>query len=148
VTDVSTAELLGHTQATLGRVEALHGRHADLLERLAEPAQLVTLSLTPQTPSKTDAGSIEKPSLSLGVLNPNAVTVVVGIGGGTASFAAEGVPVGPNQLLVLPVTVAQLEIAADPTELSALGATPAAQTAIVFVFRYRQVQPAFLGVGV
>jgi hypothetical protein len=147
-TSDATVEILGHTQATLGRVERLHERHGELLERLAEPAQIITLTLTPATPTKFDAGSIERPSLSLGVLNPNSVTVVLGIGGGTASIAAEGIAVGPNQLLVLPVAVAQLEIAAAPADLTAMGATPADQTALVFVFRYRQVQPAFLGVGV
>jgi hypothetical protein len=141
-------ELLGHTQSTMADVRRLHERHAELLERCLQPARMSAHTLTPGDPTDLDQGSMEEPSLSLGVLNPNGCTVYLGLSGGTASLAAEGVPVGPNQFLVLPVAVAQLEIGADPADLAALGATTATQTALVFVFRFRQVQPAFLGVGV
>jgi hypothetical protein len=141
----ATIEILGHTQATLGRVEQLHERHAELLERCLQPARMSSHTLTPADPVDLDPGSVDEPSLSLGVLNPNGCTIYLGLSGGTASQAAEGVPVGPNQLVVLPVAVAQLELGADPADLTALGGD---QTALVFVFRFRQVQPAFIGVGV
>jgi hypothetical protein len=141
----ATIEILSHTQATLGRVEQLHERHSELLDRCLQPARMSTHTLTPSDPGDLDPGSIDEPSLSLGVLNPNGCTIYLGLSGGTASLAAEGVPVGPNQLVVLPVAVAQLELAADPADLTALGGD---QTALVFVFRFRQVQPAFIGVGV
>jgi hypothetical protein len=136
--DEATVELLGHQQAVLGDVRAMH---RELLERASvelEPAQLKTVLLTAAAPIAEDLHNTEKPSLSLGILNPNALAVAVGLSGGSATLAARAVIVPANSLLVLPVAVAQLEIGADPVALGA-------GTAVVFLLRFPTVQPAFLG---
>lgn len=136
----TTLELLGHQQAILSDVRQLHSELVELWERAHTPATLSTVTLTAASPVDEDFGNIEAPARSIGILNPSGVTIAAGIGGGSATIAANAVPVPPFGLLVLPVAVAQLEIAADPAELGA-------DAAVIFVLRFKHVQPAFLGVG-
>lgn len=77
-------------------------------------------------------------SKSIGVLNPNAVSVCLGIGG-SASFAGRTPVVPPNSMMTLPVHAYDLEIGVDPSQV----ATLAGGTAIVHLFRFYAVQPFY-----
>jgi hypothetical protein len=133
-------EIAGHTQAHMADVRTLHEQLYGAISRLLEPADLHTVVLTPTEPTKGDRGAVDTPSLSIGFLNPNNIAIAAGLSGGSATAAARAVTVPPNSLLVLPIAVAQLELGARPADLGA-------DNAVVFVLRFKQVQPAYLGKG-
>lgn len=108
----------------------------DLAGELHEPAQPVHVSLTKATPRKT-VREHGMTTASIGILNPTAVVILIGIGGAVASSQARAISVPPQSLLVLPVSAGDVEIATE----AELGE----DTAVVHVFRYRTVQSAFLG---
>lgn len=137
--------LIAH-QAAAAQMQQAHDRLMDRLSAMEEPAQFETVVLneliggTPSgTYTKELREKVQRPSLSIGILNPNSVTIFFSpIGSATAAARAYSVP--PNCLLVLPMSVQWLEVGADPTVLLA-------NAAVVFVWRYFTVQPAFLGKG-
>lgn len=77
------------------------------------------------------------PAKSIGVLNPGAAPVFIGVGGVSAR-PLSGAPSCPGaSALVLPVEAQDLELGCDPAVL-------ADSTAEVFLFRYVTVQPLVL----
>ena len=113
------------------------------------PAQMTTVVLN--SPSGPYQGSyvaelreqVAMPTLSVGVLNPIYNPAGVNIYWSTTGSAKPGqyafsCPAGC--LMVLPVSAQVIEVGADPAVLLT-------NQAVVFVFRYYTVQPAFLGIG-
>ena len=136
-------EAVWHTRdaalATNEAVAQLQGHY----DRLARPADLQTVIIDPAAGS-ADTAYGRAPTLpdyspSFGVLNPNDVPVLLGIGGNTPRTGARVPSVPPEGLLVLPLAVGELDLGIDAASLGA-------STAVVYVFRYHTVQPAFLGV--
>jgi hypothetical protein len=100
------------------------------------PADLDEIVLTTATPRvELEA---RNPFASLGILNPTAADIYVGVNG--SARVGSRVPMCPAvSLLVLPISIQLVEFGVDP-------AFPAANGDVVlYVFRYRSVQPAFLG---
>jgi hypothetical protein len=108
----------------------------DLAAPLREPAQLTTVPLT-ATERRKRLPEIGLTTASIAILNPTGVPVLLGIGGGAATSQDRAIAIPPESLLVLPVSAGEVEIGTE----AELGS----DTAIVHVFRYRSVQPAFLG---
>ena len=131
-------EQTAHLQSVIERLDANQRRLLELLDVLQRPAQIGIHRLTASKPIDYDKPSAEARTLSIGIYNPTGIKIYMGIGGGTASAAAEAIPSAPKSLLVLPIPVAQLEIGADPADL-------VAGDAICFTFRWDTVQPASLG---
>jgi hypothetical protein len=144
--EVAKAELSGMSAKIPADLKPVHdeltelrrmlGKLCELAAPLTEPAQPTFITLTAQTPRKR-AYERGLTTASFGVLNTTGVTVLVGIGGEPATTQARAIAVPPESLLVLPVAVGEVEIATE----AALGE----DTAVVHLFRYRTVQPAFLG---
>lgn len=114
-------------------VEDLH----EFLSHLREPAELEMLALDATTPIKRSewaAGSTR----SFGVINPNAVTLYLGIGGARAAPNSRALSIGPSSAIILPVYVEDVNVGADPVALGV-------NTAVLFVLRFKTVQPFFLG---
>ena len=108
----------------------------ELVEPLTEPAQLTTVVLSRAVPVlMADERSVK--TASLGVINPGDFTILLGIGGGRASIAAQAIQVPPQSLVVLPLAAGDVEVG---TEDSLAGGD-----AVVHLLRYSTVQPAFLG---
>jgi hypothetical protein len=146
VTDLATPasatdtliELAGHTQATLSDVRQLHTEVHERLARAMEPGDLRTLALTATDPVKRDPGSVDSPSLSLGIVNPTGYVLRLGIGGGSPTDAARAFPVPPNAAVVLPIAVGELEVGLD--DVTAVGS----DTVVIYVLRFNVVQPFYL----
>lgn len=124
---------------------------ATAVERLAgiealrnEPARIYTYRLTATTPTINSESSNKLGEWrSFGIINPAAapfavVPVYLGIGGGRATAAGQAIPVPASSALVLPVAVEDVEIGADPAGLGAADA-------LIFVLRFKTVQPFFCG---
>ncbi|MFL5901251.1 MAG: hypothetical protein ACJ75S_08650 [Solirubrobacterales bacterium] len=137
---------LGHPAEIAPRIEQLHDelselrRAVDVLRELAEPlgepAQLTVAVLTASVPVKMqDERGIT--TASVGILNPTGARVLLGIGGERASSQARAISVPPESLMVLPIAAGDLEIGTEDNL--------EAGDAVVYVFRYRTVQAAFLG---
>jgi len=130
--------------------------HARLMDRLAmmeTPGQMFpvgTLGIpAPSSPLLTNPvelrENVQKPTLSVGLLNPNSINVYWSTGGNTPSATGRAWATPPNALLVLPIAAQNIEIGCDPAALS--GAYAAGVALPVFVIRFFTVQPAFLGKG-
>lgn len=102
-----------------------------------EPARLTMQTLTAAAPIARDETGADW--ASVGVINQNAVTVMLGIGGIHPTVGSRAISCPPNGALILPVSAGDLELGADPAGL--LGGD-----ALVWVLRFRVVQPFFLGV--
>lgn len=74
---------------------------------------------------------------SIGVLNPGAATVFIGVGGSSATAAALAPSCPGASALVLPVEAGDLNVGCDPVALGA-------DTAVIWIFRYLTVQPLVL----
>jgi hypothetical protein len=118
----------------------------EAVERLLElergrhlPAARRTLSLTAALPKARDdrGGS----AASYGVLNPNPVVLYLGVGGDPAEPNRGAIAVPANALLVLPLSVDDVELGVDPADPNLAGGA----SATVHVLRFATVQPAFLG---
>lgn len=77
-------------------------------------------------------------SRSIGVYNPSPATVYLGIAGGKATLDARAWSIPGNAALILPISVEDYEIGADPADLPD-------GDAVVFVLRFEAVQPFFFG---
>jgi hypothetical protein len=143
--EIAAAELPSHptipaqlkpVHDELSELRRMVSQLCKLVAPLSEPAQPTMFTLDSTTPRKTsrERGMV---TASLGVFNPSAVTILIGIGGGAATSQARALAVPRESLLVLPVACGDVEVA---TEAELGGGT-----AVVHVLRYRTVQPAFLG---
>lgn len=86
---------------------------------------------------------VSEPTLSVGLLNPNAIPIYWSTTG-TAQPAARAFSTPPNALLVLPISAQWVGVGANPADLNTLGVGIAV---VSFLIRYFTVQPAFLGKG-
>jgi hypothetical protein len=86
---------------------------------------------------------VSEPTLSVGLLNPNAIPIYWSTTG-TAQPSARAFSTPPNALLVLPISAQWVGVGASPTDLNTVGVGVAV---ISFLIRYFTVQPAFLGKG-
>lgn len=75
---------------------------------------------------------------SIGVINPGAAPVFVGVGGVSARPGSRAFPVPGAGAVVLPVEAGDLELGCDPAVLGAA-------TAVVYLFRYPTVQAPTFG---
>jgi hypothetical protein len=133
-------QILGHTQATLHSVGEVHAEHVALLQAMQEPPMLTTYTLSVTTPTRRVTPHNDAPALSVGIINPSAFVVRLGLAG-SATAAARAVPVPAVAAMVIPVAVREFEIGLDdPTIL-------AGATVVVYVLRWRTVQPFFLNRG-
>jgi hypothetical protein len=98
------------------------------------PARLEVVTLTATASVKHARGE----GRSIGVLNPTAVRVFLGVGGATASVGGRSPSCPPESALVLPIHVDTPEIAADPADLAAGDLT-------VYVFLFQTVQALYVG---
>jgi hypothetical protein len=114
----------------------------DLFDRRDQPADFRRFMFTAANPVRTWHNHVEAPTQSFGVYNPTLLTVMVGIGGGSAVSTNEPLTVPPTSLVVMPIALAAVEIGVDPLDPN-LGAN----TAVVFGFRWTTVRDAFLGKG-
>lgn len=134
--------LIAHA-ASAQQLREAHDRLMDRLAAMETPAQFDTVVLNssdlPGVYTKELRERVQQPTLSLGVLNPNSINVYFSPTG-TASPTARAFSVPPNAMLVLPISAQQVEVGCVPTDLGA-------NTAVVFLWRYFTVQPAFLGKG-
>lgn len=114
---------------------------AEKLERIFEavmtPPETRPIALSAATPNVTDRSRWE--CRSIGVYNPSAVTICIGIGGASATFAGRVPSCPPNSMIVLPLHDYDIELGIDPSQIAAL----AGGTAIVTLFRFNAVQPFF-----
>lgn len=123
----------------LARAHETHEQTTQVLRELRSQ----TVAADPRTVVLDASKSIDTvpgSGRSIAVLNPNPLTIFVGIGGGRATPAGRGIPVPPQSLLVWPVDVTNVEIGLDPADPD-LGVG----TAVVHVLLFAAVQPAFLG---
>ena len=86
---------------------------------------------------------VAEPTLSVGLLNPNAIPIYWSVTG-TAQPSARAFSTPPNALLVLPISAQWVGVGASPTDLNTIGVGIAV---VCFLIRYFTVQPAFLGKG-
>jgi hypothetical protein len=132
----------GYTEAELQGLAAtqdLAAKGADaafalltLVRRHNQPAILETYELTATLPTKRDEARVE--AMSIGVVNPTAFALRLGLGGGAATAAARGFPVPPSGAIVLPVAAEDFEIGLDDPAL--VGGL----TVVVYVLRFPTVQ--------
>lgn len=132
----------GHTEAELQGLadlqeNARNGNHAAqallaLVRRHNQPAILETYELTQTVPVKRDEARVE--CLSIGVINPTAFALRLGLGGGAATSAARGFPVPPSGAIVLPVAAEDFEVGLDNP--AAVGGA----TVVVYILRFTTVQ--------
>jgi hypothetical protein len=106
----------------------------DVARRSDFPARLEVVTLTATASVKHARGE----GRSIGVLNPTAVRVFLGVGGATASVGGRSPSCPPESALVLPIHVDTPEIAADPADLAAGDLT-------VYVFLFQTVQALYVG---
>lgn len=133
--------LVAHHAAT-SQLLSQHDRLVDLVERLSTPAQVETVVINDRNNGQYTVESRERyelPVLSIGLLNPTSINIYFS-GVGTASATTRAFAAPPNALIILPISAQMIEIAANPTDLGV-------NTAVVFLFRYFTVQPAFIGKG-
>lgn len=129
---------LGQLQRSHDALRACTDSMVRHLQDLQDPAELRVVTLTSGQPTATDrAGGVSR---SIGVLNPSAATVWLGIGGARPSAAGRAPSCPPKGLLVLPIMVNDLEIGGDAAAL-------AGGDQVVYVMRFSTVQAAFLGVS-
>jgi hypothetical protein len=131
-------EIAGHTQAAIFDLRTLHRDLLDAMRAAQQPATLETITLDATKPIEHSAQHRDVPTLSIGVINPTAFTLRLGLSGASATPAARGIPVPPTGAIVLPVAVAELEIGLD--DATAVGAA----TIVIYVLRFRAVQPFHL----
>ncbi len=132
-------EALAHTREITLQTQGAIGRLLEIARLQQTPPELRTIVINPGNNGSyvtLDQGRFE--AKSIGVINPTAVPVFLGIGGVSASPTSRA-PSCPGQaVIVLPVLVSNLELGCDPAVL--LGAT-----AVVYLFRYLTVQPLMIG---
>jgi hypothetical protein len=132
-------------------IASLHHSSQRLLEVVSKMERIALLQQeTPEmrtviiNPGGTTAGpytTIDKaawPAKSIGVINPGAAPVFIGIGGVSARPTSRAPSVPGGSAMVLPVTARDLELGCDPAVLLA-------STAVVYLFRYVSVQTPMLG---
>jgi hypothetical protein len=117
----------------------------EIEDRRNEPAEHERIHLSAAQPTREWHPQVDAPTLSIAILNPAAVPIYLGVGNATASATAGAISVPPSSLLVLPLAIAAIEVGVDQGDAATAFA---AGELIVYGFRYRSVQPAFLGVGV
>jgi hypothetical protein len=71
------------------------------------------------------------------------VQVYLGIAG-SATGSGEAVPVPPKSGLVLPIAASEFEVGIDPSDATSIAAL-GTSTAVVFLIRFKAVQPFFFG---
>lgn len=133
---ITLETLLNVQHATAHSVNAAR----ELLEvarRLEKPADLETITFTPQQWIVEKGPQVEEPALSVGVLNPTPLPIFVGLRGETPSPGNRTPICPPFSLLVLPVHGWQVELGVDPLVLGQ-------QTISAFLMRFSSVQPAVL----
>lgn len=108
----------------------------ELLQLLQTPADIRTMRLTAARPLRTDDVGAETVSASIGVLNPNAFAVFVGLAGARADANAIVVPAARS--IVVPVSAGAVELGAAAADL-------AGADAVVHLFRFSTVQALSLG---
>lgn len=129
-----------HTIATMEehsrRTHELTAALYEWIDRANTPADYQVHTADALTPKKT-IFTKQGPALSVGVINPMAIPVYLGIGGAPATATGRAFPVPGNGGVVLPVTVEDFEIGVDPADV----ATLAGSTGVYYVLLFKTVQP-------
>lgn len=126
---MTALERLEHTTNAL---DALMAAVGDYMLGQTEPPEERDVILTAAAPNRWSKSSRVSPSL--GVYNGNGIPIFLGIDGAPASDQGRAWKVPAYSAIVIPLRVANFEIAALATDL-------AAGDAIVKTLRYRTLQP-------
>lgn len=135
ITEQSALEALVATQEMTERHSKAIGRLSALVEAATTPATYEVHRLTAARPSVRD--DVGDPSKSVGLYNPSTAVIYLAIGGGLARPNNDQWSVPPASALVLPFAAGDVEVGADPADL-------AAGDAVVFLVRFKTVQPLYL----
>ncbi len=133
-------ERLSEAPELLREMHQLIDRVRSIAQASIEPARMVPVRLgaianggkSVQKHDNSDA------SASIALYNPSTVVVYIGVGGGAARPGNNALSVPPGSLAVFPISAGELEVGAAEADL-------AAGDAVVFLFRFKTVQPAFFG---
>lgn len=132
-------EAIAHT-----REAAIAARQAtDMLLEIARlqqtPPEMLTIVINPGNNGQyVTLDQSRWQAKSIGIVNPNAAAVYLGVGGVTASPTSRAISCSPQGFLVLPIATRNLELGCDPAVLLA-------GTAVVYLFRFLTVQPMKAG---
>lgn len=137
---VALAGLAGTQEAATQTLAAV-GALRELYNAQTIPPARQLVELTVARPVKR----VEERELafSLGIYNPNLAIVLLGVPAG-AKPGQRAIAIPPKSLVVLPLVAEDFELGLDTTDANT-NATAAAGAIAIEVFRYRSVQPAFLG---
>lgn len=129
-------ERLDDQRERLESMEELLERIAELDELERRPASIRTIVLTAERPVFRDDVGEGQEAMSIGVINPSAATIYLGVGG-SARAGARVPEVPPRTAIVLPVAAEDLELGADVADLDV--------AAVVQLLRFPTPQPFFSG---
>lgn len=133
------ADAIAHIHAHAGRMADVVDRLEQLLGTGPEPADFRTIAINDGNNGQyvvTDRAQ-DWVAQSYGIINPGTVNVFAGFGGHSANPTSRSLQVPANGAIVLPVRVVDIELGCDPTLLQT-------NTAVIYVLRFRAVQPFFL----
>lgn len=138
--DRAHAEVIVTSQQLVKETRAAVNELLQLAKRQQRPAQLRELQLQQGTPKAWDeAGDT---ALSIGFYNPTGLRVFTTINGGAPEPGRDSLAIPAQSFVVLPVTVQDIAIGADPADPQ-LPAAPAWVT--IYVLRFDTVQAPFAG---
>lgn len=139
-TPTNVAEAVAALHETSARMASAAELLLELAEQREENPEMHTVVINDQNNGQyqvRDPASRRFVTKSVGILNPGAAHVYVGVGGQSATLAARVPSLPGASALILPVLVEDLILGCDPSDLGT-------GTAVVFVFRYRTLQPLVL----
>jgi hypothetical protein len=134
---VAWEQLVARREAATSQLLTAHDRMIEFLDRVSTPAQAETIVITSVQNPVESRERIQKPTLSIGVFNPNPVIVYFsGIGSATLNARAWSAPA--QSFIVVPISAAMVELGCDPSDVTE-------DNAVVQLLRFFTVQPAFIG---
>jgi hypothetical protein len=102
------------------------------------PAQLHPITFVGANKQYVHRSSHPPRALSVGIVNPEELTIYVGLSGERAAPNSHAFLVPPKAAMVVPVEVDKFDIGVDPEALKEGSAT-------IFLLRFQTVQPFFVG---
>lgn len=142
----SALEALATAQDLTRETRDVMQRVHSMVARTEHPAQLKMITLTGADPAGNPPAAIKTDdvsghSASIGLINPSPVTVYMGLpAGAPARPGGRSLSVPPGAVLVLPLSVGDLEIGADAAAIGIDGATGEPNEIVVWLLRFRSVQ--------
>lgn len=137
--DEETRERAGDVVAV--RLEQIERSLVEISRYLKDhnrPADLRVIVLEQGRPVYRDDVGDALAARSIGVINPSPQEVRIGVGGISTSDSGRAIPVPAAGAMVMPVAAQDLEIGATAADL-------AAGPIVVYLLRFKTVQPFFMG---